>query len=133
VGRRRRWILGLFSFPSADPEGRFPANKKMHERGSCLGGRLHEFFLVVWIGTQFRTDGSPDGVQPSLQNCFANSRCGLNEARKWKIWQSGSGLPACDTMIERLTGYSQMDVEDGCRALLEKIMEHTFDKVPWID
>jgi hypothetical protein len=36
-------------------------------------------------------------------------------------------------MIERLTGYSQMDVEDGCRALLEKIMEHMFDKVLWIN
>jgi hypothetical protein len=36
-------------------------------------------------------------------------------------------------MIERLTGDSQMDVEDGCRALLEKIMKHTFDKVPWIN
>ncbi len=44
-----------------------------------------------------------------------------------------SGLPACDTMIERLTGDLQMDVEDGCRALLEKITKHTFDKVPWIN
>ncbi len=131
--KSHRWSLGLFSFPSADPEGRFPANKRMHERGSCLGGRLHEFFLVLWIGTQFRTDGSPNGVQPSLQNCFANSRCGLNEARKWKIWQSGSGLPACDTKIEHLTGDSQMDIKDDCRALLEKIMEHTFDKVQWIN
>ena len=125
-----RWSRGSSSSSSARPEGRHPANKKIHER--CIG-RFHEFFPVVWIAIQFRTDGSPDGVQPSLQNCFANSRCGLNEARKWKIWQSGSGLPACDTMIERLTGYSQMDVGDGCRALLEKIMEHMFDKVPWIN
>jgi hypothetical protein len=28
-------------------------------------------------------------------------------------------------MIERLTGDSQMDVEDGFRALLEKIIEHS--------
>jgi hypothetical protein len=36
-------------------------------------------------------------------------------------------------MIEHLTGDSQMDVEDGFRALLEKVIEHTFDKVPWIN
>jgi hypothetical protein len=56
-----------------------------------------------------------------------------DEARKWKIWQSGIRPPACDTMIERLTGDSQMDVEVSFRALLEKIIEHTFDKVPWIN
>jgi hypothetical protein len=56
-----------------------------------------------------------------------------DEARKWKIWQSGIRPPACDTMIERLTGDSQMDVEVGFRALLEKIIEQTLDKVPWIN
>ncbi len=122
-----RGSSGLVSSSSAGPEGRFSANKKIHERGSCLGGWLHEFFPVLWIGTQFRTDGSPDGVQPSLQNCFVNGRCGLNKTRKWKIWQSGTGPPACDTIIERLAGDSQMDVDNGFRALLEKFMEHTFD------
>ena len=64
------WSLGQFSFPSADPEGRFPAYKEIHERGI---GRFHEFFPVLWITTQFRTDGSPYGVQPCLQNCFAQT------------------------------------------------------------
>jgi hypothetical protein len=27
-----RWSLGLFSSPSADPEGGYSANKKIHER-----------------------------------------------------------------------------------------------------
>ncbi len=76
-----RGRCGLSSF-SAGLKGRFSANKKIDERGSCLGGKLHKFFIVLWIGTQFRTDGSPDGVQTSLQNCFANGRCGLNKARK---------------------------------------------------
>ncbi len=53
LGKSYRWSLGLFSFPSADQEGRFPANKRIHERGSCLGERLHEFFLVLWIGIHF--------------------------------------------------------------------------------
>ena len=125
-----RWSRGLSSSSSALPEGRHPANKKIHER--CIG-RFHEFFPVVWIAIQFRTDGSPDGVQPSLQNCFAKGRCGLNEARKWKIWQSRTRPPACDTMIERLTRDLHIYVEDGFRALLENIIEHTFDKVPWIN
>ncbi len=78
----------MSSSSAAGPEGRFSANKKIHERGSYLGGRLHELFpVLLWIGTKFRTNGSSDGVQPPLQNYFANGRCGLNklEARKWKI------------------------------------------------
>ncbi len=122
-----RWSRRLSSSSSARPEGRHPANKKIHERG------IGRFLLVLWIRTQFRTDWSPNGFQPCLQNCFANSRCALNEARKWKIWESGIRPPACNTMIERFTGDSQMDVEDGFRALLEKSIEHMFDKVPWIN
>ena len=125
-----RWSRGLSSSSSALPEGRHPANKKIHERGI---GRFHEFFPVVWITTQFRTNGSPYGVQPSLQNCFLNGRCSLNEASKWKTRQSRTRPPACDAMIESLTGDSHMDVDDGCRALLEKFIEHMFDKVPWIN
>jgi hypothetical protein len=126
-----RWSRGLSASSSSGcPEGRHPANKKIYERGI---GRFHEFLPALWSRTQFRTDGSPDGVQPCLQNCFANSRFGLNEARKWKIRQSGTRPPACDTMIESLAGDSQMDVEDGFRALLEKINEHKFDKVPRIN
>jgi len=129
-----RWSRGMHvsSSSSGCSEGRHPANKKIYERGM---GRFHEFIPVLWSGRQFRTDGSPEGVQPCLQNCFANSRFGLNEARKWKIWQSGTRPPACDTMIERLTGDSQMDVGDGCRvrALLEKINEHMVDNVPRIN
>ncbi len=127
---REPWFVFFFFHRSGGPVS---ANKKIHERGNCLGGRLHEFFPVLWIRTQFRTDGSPDGVQPSLQNSFANGRCGLNKPRQWKIWQSGTGPPACDTMIELLAEDSQMDVDDGFRALLEKFIEHTFDNVPWIN
>jgi hypothetical protein len=75
---------------------------------------IHEFFLVLWIITQFRTGGSPDGVQPSLQNCFANGRCGLNEARKWNIWQSGTRPPAFDT--DR-TPHGRL--ANGCRRLFQ--------------
>ncbi len=44
-----RWSLGLFTFPSADPDGRFPANKIIHERG--IVGR-EEFVPVSWIRIQ---------------------------------------------------------------------------------
>ena len=42
---------GLASFSSGFLEGRVPANKEIHERGS-IGG-VHEFVLVLWSGTQF--------------------------------------------------------------------------------
>ena len=41
------WSRGLSSSSSARPEGRHPANKKIHER--CIICRFHEFFPVVWI------------------------------------------------------------------------------------
>ena len=54
VRRRRRgsnWCrLGVSSFSSAGPEGRFPEYKEIHERGMV---RLEEFVLVLWIFTQF--------------------------------------------------------------------------------
>ena len=51
-----RGSLGLFSFSSADPEGRFPANKKIHEHG--ILGR-EEF--VRYRGSECNID--PTGVQ----------------------------------------------------------------------
>ena len=64
VVQNYRWSLGLFSFSSADPKGRVPANKKIHERG--IVGR-EEFGRVLWIAMQFRTDGSPLCVQPNMK------------------------------------------------------------------
>jgi hypothetical protein len=57
--------------PVPTPEGRFSANKKIHERGSCLGGSMNSF---RYCGSEHNLEptGGPDGVQPSLQNCFAN-------------------------------------------------------------
>ncbi len=127
------WAVFFFFRPS---RGQAPANKKIHERGI---GRFPEFFPDFWIRTQFRTDGSPDGVQPCLQNCFAN--CRWQMCPEWTSMEPENGRfgkaepdlpPACNTMIERRTGDSHMDVEDGFRALLEKINEHTVDKVPRI-
>ncbi len=89
---------GLFSFSSAGPEGRFSANKKIHERGSCLGGRLHEFFPVLWIGTQFTTNGSPDGVQPSLQNCFVDSQ---NKEQQVQTPDQGDELDAVEVLAQQ--------------------------------
>ena len=56
-----RWSIGVFSSPSADPEGRCSANKKIHERG--IVGR-EEFVPVSLVVLQFRPDGSPLCVQP---------------------------------------------------------------------
>ena len=42
---------GQASFSSCFLEGRVPANKEIHERGS--NGGVHEFVLVLWSGTQF--------------------------------------------------------------------------------
>jgi hypothetical protein len=39
-----RGSSGLASSSSAFPEGRFPANKEIYERGSRSVRRLHEFF-----------------------------------------------------------------------------------------
>ncbi len=69
-------------------------------------------------------------------NCSGQAskeRFGLNEASKWKIWQSGTSFSAFDTKIERGAGDSQMDVEDGPAAVLEKVVEQTMDKDNWID
>ncbi len=98
---------------------------KIHE--CCIVGR-EEFGLVLWITMQFGTDGSPLCVQPWLQTCKSNEISGLNEARKWKIWQSCTTLSACDAKIERRAGDSQMDVGDGQRAILEKFVEQPFEE-----
>jgi hypothetical protein len=58
----------------------------------------------------------------------ANCRADLDEARKWKIWQSSSRPSACDTTIEIRTGASQMDVEHGLRTVPEKFIKHTLIK-----
>ncbi len=52
-------------------------------------------------------------------------RAGLDKARKWKIWQSGTRPHACATTIEYRTGDSQMEVDNNFRAMLEKFTEHT--------
>ncbi len=51
--------LGLSYFSSADPEGRYPANKKIHERGSGSFDGREESDPVISIGMQFRPNGSP--------------------------------------------------------------------------
>ncbi len=66
-----------------------------------------------------------------MQIVQAKERFGLNEASKWKIWQSGTSFSAFDTKIERRAGDSQMDVDDGLRAVLEKVVEQTIDKDNW--
>ena len=43
LSKRYRWSPGLVSFPTADPEGRFPANKKIHEHGIV---RREEFVSI---------------------------------------------------------------------------------------
>ncbi len=48
--KRYRGSLGFSSLSSAGPEGRFPAYKEIHERGIV---RREEFFLVLWIASQF--------------------------------------------------------------------------------
>jgi hypothetical protein len=64
LGKSYRWSLGLFSWPAADREGRFPMNKKINEGG--IFGRK-EFSPVSWIGMQLRPNRSPPCVQPCLQ------------------------------------------------------------------
>jgi hypothetical protein len=56
--------------------------------------------------------------------------CGLNDGSKWKIWQSRTRTPACDTLIELCTGDAHMDVEDGIRYALEKCVEEIPEKGP---
>ena len=51
-----------------------------------------------------------------------NSVSGPHVARKLKIWQGTSFLPARDAVIERKTGDTQMDVDDAF--LLSIVDEH---------
>ncbi len=58
---------------------------------------------------QFRPDGSPRCVQPSLQIVQAKEGFGLNEASKWKIWQS------CTSRIQHKDRTPRGRLANGCR------------------
>jgi hypothetical protein len=49
---------------------------------------------------------------------------------KWKIGQSRTRTPACDTLIKLSTGDAHMDIEDSIRSALEKCVEAIPEKGP---
>ena len=97
---------------------------EIHESGRGLLAGLEEVFAVRIMGIQFTPDWIPLDVQPFNQTIQLHGTVGLHVARKRKIWQRGASLPARDTIVERGSGDTQMDVDDALWLLF--YFEHIF-------